>query len=533
MQDRGGTLQKKAVGIWIRVSTEDQARGESPLHHEKRARLYAESKEWNVAEVYHLEGVSGKSVAAHPEAQRMLADMRSGRITGLIFSKLARLARNTKELLEFSEEFRAAGADLISLQESIDTSSPAGRLFYTMIAAMAQWEREEIADRVKASVPIRAKLGKPLSGSVPYGYMQKDGKVVPHPEQAPVRRLMYELFMESRRKKAVARVLNERGYRTPNGLRWSYTAINRLLRDPTAKGVYRSNFTMKNAEGKIVQKPESEWVLHQIEPIVSEELWDQVNAILSDQKDHLKKPGRSAVHLFSGLTYCAKGHKMYVPSRNPPQYRCWECGAKIPAADLEAIYHEELRGFLFSDEQVAAQLELLDTTAADKDERVKHLERERERLLKDQDALFELYKAGGVNPAGFATRNRPMETRLGELADLIPTEQASADLLRINRLNSAQVLGEARDLHSRWEGLERAEKRVVVETITRAITIGKEEVHIDLHYIPRLNPPASPGPGNTGGASRRPKNQTKSKTSIHSGNALKKVSGSLGLVRGP
>lgn len=474
----------KRIGIWIRVSTEDQVKGESPEHHERRARAYAELKGWVVAEVYRLDAVSGKTVKENPITKQMLADIKRGHISGLIFSKLARLARNTKELLEFSEIFREYNADLISLAESIDTSTPAGRLFYTMIAAMAQWEREEIAERVAASVPIRAKLGKSTGGQASFGYRWVDKRLVPDPEEAPVRKLIYELFQEHRRKKTVARILNERGYRTRNGSRFSDTTVDRLIRDPTAKGIRRANYTKtKNNKGAWSLKPKEEWILLEVEPIVSEELWADCVAYLDDRRVKGKRLARQTVHLFSGVTFCSCGRKMYVPS-NTPKYVCYGCRNKIPLVDLEAVFHEQIRNFFFSPEEIAAHLEEADTAIREKVDLIATMERDYQKLGTEIDKLYDLYQSGMIDKQGFGAKYQPLSLRQRQLEDAIPRTQADLDALKIAHLSQEEIVHDARDLYSRWMTLPQEEKRRIVEAITDRIVVGDGDIEINLFYAP-------------------------------------------------
>ena len=122
----------KTVGIWIEALPGDLGQGDNPEAQESRARHYARAKGWAVREIYLFEQIDSEGMLENSEVKRMLNDVKKGWVSGLIMSRLANLARNTNELLKFSNHFKENDADLIALDESIDTSTPAGKIFFTI-----------------------------------------------------------------------------------------------------------------------------------------------------------------------------------------------------------------------------------------------------------------------------------------------------------------------------------------------------------------------------------------------------------------
>ena len=480
---KGNSVFAKSIGIWIRVSTEDQARGESPEHHEERARSYAKSRGWEVKEVYDLAGQSGKAVMQHPEAKRMMKDIERGHITGLVFSKLARLSRNRRELEDFADFFNQHQADLISLSEAIDTSTAGGRMFFHLLGVFAQWEREEITERVNASVLTRAKLGKSINGSAPYGYQWKERKLVVKPEEAAIRRKAYELFLELRRKGQVAEQLNTAGYRTRNGAIWRDTTVLRILDESSAKGLYLFNTQRQIGTWRTEPKPESEWGKVPCEPIVSEALWNQVNQILEEQLKSWKKPGKPPVHLFSGIAHCTCGNRMYVAA-NSPRYFCRNCSNRIPIVDLEGIVREELKAFFSQEERIASHLAAANGNLAEKSALLEAHQREIQKVREEMKQTHRLYLEGQVTAQGFGDFYKPAEVRLNQLVAELPTLEAEVDYLKVNKLSANDVLHEARTLDERWPKLPTQDKRKIIEALVEKIVIGNGEIDITFSHMP-------------------------------------------------
>ena len=145
------------AALYARVSTKDQR---AELQVEELRRL-AEQGGWRLVQEYVDHGVSG-SKDQRPQLDALMADARGGKLDVIAVWRFDRFARSTRHLVTALEEFRALNVDFVSAREAIDTSTPMGRMVFTMIAAVAEMERELIRERVQAGVDRARAQGKTL-----------------------------------------------------------------------------------------------------------------------------------------------------------------------------------------------------------------------------------------------------------------------------------------------------------------------------------------------------------------------------------
>jgi len=145
------------VALYARVSTTEQSTDSQLLD----LRRYTQERNWHVFREYCDNGVSGTK-DSRPALNELMNDAKKRRFGVLLVWRFDRFARSTKHLILALEEFRNLGVDFVSYQENIDTSSPLGSAIFTIISAVAQLERDIIAERVKAGLRRAKENGKRL-----------------------------------------------------------------------------------------------------------------------------------------------------------------------------------------------------------------------------------------------------------------------------------------------------------------------------------------------------------------------------------
>lgn len=150
-------MQEKRAGIYTRVSTTEQ----HPEIQEQELMDYVEQRNWALHRIYSDKGVSG-ATEKRPGLDALLSDVRRRRLNVVVVWSLDRLARSVRQLVELASEFNSHGVDFVALRQSIDTVSPAGRLTYHVLSAVAEFERELLRERVKAGLAQARRKGKRL-----------------------------------------------------------------------------------------------------------------------------------------------------------------------------------------------------------------------------------------------------------------------------------------------------------------------------------------------------------------------------------
>ena len=149
-----------STGIYIRVSTDEQAKeGYSIRAQEEKLRQYAALKDWHIYSVYADEGISGKDIEGRPAVKQLIADVESGKVNNVLVYKIDRLTRSTKNLIELVDLFNVNNCAFNSLVESIDTASATGRMFLKIVGIFAEFERENLAERVRLGMERKVKEG--------------------------------------------------------------------------------------------------------------------------------------------------------------------------------------------------------------------------------------------------------------------------------------------------------------------------------------------------------------------------------------
>lgn len=232
-------LQNIVTGLYIRVSTEKQAsEGHSLDAQRSELETYCQANGWHVSEdmVFVDAGISGKSTD-RPAFQAMMQAAQDGKLQRIVCTKLDRIARNLRDLLNTVEELKNYRCSLVCKKEQFDTGTAQGIFFLQLLGAVGELERSMISERVHSGRVENAKQGGFNGARVPYGYSYGNGEFAVNEKQAAVVRDIFAGFVAGESLSALADCLNTNETPTATGGKWYAGTVRYILRNGLYAGL--------------------------------------------------------------------------------------------------------------------------------------------------------------------------------------------------------------------------------------------------------------------------------------------------------
>ena len=320
--------EKKVAGLYIRVSTEDQAReGFSLPEQEKRLRTMCEYKGYEIYKLYKDAGISAKTGNYRPAFEELLQDIREKKCNTIVVLKLDRLTRSVFDLEGIMRFLEENNAYLDCANEEINTTNSSGKLVARMLTSVSQNEIERTSERTKFGLVGAIKEGH-IPGKNPLGYKRDGKKLVIDPLTKDIVKRIYDLYFEGKSYSNIATIFNNE--EVLGKTNWRDTGILRIISNEIYKGDFVS--------GKTFNKPV--YYENVVEPIVSRELWENCQV---QKKKNQKSYMRTQTYIFLQKLKCPKCGRILAGGASHKlksdkwyfYYRCEDCKNNIKEEVIE------------------------------------------------------------------------------------------------------------------------------------------------------------------------------------------------------
>ena len=471
--------ERKFAGVYIRVSTEDQAReGFSLGEQEEKLLQLCKFKELEVYKVYKDAGISAKDMEHRPQFQEMLKDMKEGKLNYIVAYKLDRITRSVRDLEELISVLEQYNCFLLCDRDDVNTSTANGRFFVRMLTVLSQLEIEIVSERTKFGLNGAIKSGH-IPGQRPFGYKSaEDKRMVIDNSIRPYVEKIFDLYLEGKSFQQIANYFKENNiYPKKN---WKDTTIQKIIDNK----IYMGDYEQYKRIGK-QENLEPIVYMNVVEPIISRAKWEECQR----QKERNQRTyTRDRVYTFFQRLKCPNCSRIMKckgsggTKRKYMYYTCEHCHINFNEDHVEHLLRDFIYNLLEYDMAVKKfflpvledKTNNIDTTSIDKE--IRDLEKQRNRIK-------DLYIKGIVEIDDFKEDYKLIEDKLAnleskklELVNLKTFNYSPHELLaqrnlekeKMIRLDTLNTV-----LKTKWNGMDKSEKQEFISKFIDTIEIKK------------------------------------------------------------
>ncbi len=489
---------------------------ETLKRHESILDKLASERGYTITKTYY-EVVSGESIAARPEIQKLLEEVNAGIYAGVLVVDLERLARgNGADQAYISQVFQFSGTKIITPTKVYDPSNEFDEEYFEFGLFMSRREYKTINRRLIRGRESSASEGKYLGSIAPYGYQrvklphEKGYTLEPIPQEAEIVQRVFQMFLNGEGTKMISNALNDMHIPTRHGDLWTYSTISQMITNPIYMGKIRRGWSkqIKSVENGMVKKRikrqknmDNYTVYDGLHPaLISEETFQRAQQIrLTRQPTAKVKAEFELQNAFAGLIFCAKCGKRIgrttMSERQQHRVRlrcvngrnCHNVSADYDVVEKEIIHALTawLKGYKVKIDTIGYAEDI-----ANAKRQLAHVEQEMAKLQTQLDNAYDLVEQGVYTLELFRTRREKLTSSIEELGQRKAATEALIVQLQTTEATQTNLVPQTETLLESYAMMTNAERNALLKAILYRIEYAKSpdgKIEIDLYpRLPRL-----------------------------------------------